>query len=431
MNPYLVFVVLQIWFCCWLCVLRLPRVGGFWERSAVATMVLLALAAWGAYAEDLALQDLGGEVSVVVVMFGIVFSLCTAMAQFAGKTSPWAAIFCCSLGYTAQNLATSAGLLAADFAGDEGAVSTVALIWVAYAVTVVVCDRLLFCRISSLEKAVTNERRMILFFVLVIVLAIGLSATVNSYDDLGPKYEASNRMLRACHVLVCALVLLAEWELVVNKQLQIDGAVAKRLGEERVHQMELSRETMDAINMKCHDMRHQIRTLAREGGIVDSAVIGDMERQIDIYDSMVRTGNETLDTVLTDKALLCQARGITLSCIVDGEALDFLPRSEVCSLFGNVLDNAIEASSQVEDPARRLITLDVHARGGLVSISAENYFEGEVLMEDRQLPASRRGEGHGFGMRSIERTAEGWGGSVSASAEDGVFRLNIVMPMPR
>lgn len=75
----------------------------------------------------------------------------------------------------------------------------------------------------------------------------------------------------------------------------------------------------------------------------------EIEKSVSLYDANVKTGNTVLDTILTEKSLLCYKKGIILSCVADGENIAFMEDADVYSLFGNALDNAIEAVLKLEE----------------------------------------------------------------------------------
>ena len=52
--------------------------------------------------------------------------------------------------------------------------------------------------------------------------------------------------------------------------------------------------------------------------------IEEIQDSIQIYEAMVKTGNDVLDTILTEKSLACKANNIVVSCVADGEGLEFL-----------------------------------------------------------------------------------------------------------
>ena len=187
---------------------------------------------------------------------------------------------------------------------------------------------------------------------------------------------------------------------------------------------------MDAINVKVHDIKHQIRHLQDGGVEVDATALASLAKDIRIFDSRVSSGNEALDTILTEKRLLCEAEDITISCIADGQALSFMAPSDIYSLFGNALDNAIEAVREVSDPERRSISVIVRRVGDMASVHIENYFEGKVRFKNG-LPVTTKSDAayHGYGTRSMRKTVEKYDGTITMSARAQLFRVNIMIPI--
>ena len=67
----------------------------------------------------------------------------------------------------------------------------------------------------------------------------------------------------------------------------------------------------------------------------------------------------------------------------------------------------------------------------MASLHVENYFVGPLEFSDG-LPKSTKGDdpNHGFGMRSMERTAQRYGGTLVASTQDDLFLLDVAVPQP-
>ena len=145
------------------------------------------------------------------------------------------------------------------------------------------------------------------------------------------------------------------------------------------------------------------------------------------YADQAKTGNEVLDTILTEKNVLCRSRGIRLSSMADGRGLDFIKAHHLYSLLGNAIDNAMEAVQNLPEEEREII-LAVKRTGNLVSIHVENRCAGPVAMRGG-LPVTTKGDRdyHGFGMLSMRTVAEQYGGTLTVRVEDGVFLLDAVM----
>lgn len=232
------------------------------------------------------------------------------------------------------------------------------------------------------------------------------------------------------NMLCCVLLLYSQFGLLQTGEVNSELELVRRLRSQEREQYELSKENIDLINIKCHDMRHQLREIGRSRSMPEDA-IREMERAISVYDAMVQTGNEALDTLLTEKSLRCAKEGVRLTCIADGGALSFMRESDLYSLFGNAMDNAIDAVLRL-DGSRRTIGLKIHRTGELVAISVRNPYDGEVTFGEDGFPVTTKGSAdyHGFGVRSMAQTAEKYGGNVSVTAKGGVFALNIVIPVP-
>lgn len=257
---------------------------------------------------------------------------------------------------------------------------------------------------------------------------------------------------------VCFNLLWSQWEekrrLTVSQELDLQQELFRKYKE----QYEMSAENVELINRKCHDLKHQIAALRH---ISDeekrTAQIRELERSVMIYDSVVKTGNEVLDTILTEKSLICEDKQIQLSCVADGAALSFLDAVDVYTIFGNALDNAIESVSLLADPDMRSISVLVTKKGGMVMIQTENYFREDTAQLESPIsdnsphsnktspevtfPSKRQSVNdlprttktaepgyHGFGLKSIRYTAEKYGGFLNVEAENGIFLLRVVIP---
>ena len=192
---------------------------------------------------------------------------------------------------------------------------------------------------------------------------------------------------------------------------------------------EMSHEGIVSLQTKCHDLKHQIRAIRSEAGKARfDEYLNELEDSINEYSTVIECGNQTVDIVLTEKNILCYSNHVKFSYMIDGSLFNFLTEREIYSLFGNALDNALEAVTKIEDPEKRMITLRSNSRGGMIVLQVENTFAGDVSLTDDALPhTTKTGSGHGFGLRSIQRIAEKHGGTMTLRTEEGVFRLTVVM----
>jgi sensor histidine kinase regulating citrate/malate metabolism len=154
-----------------------------------------------------------------------------------------------------------------------------------------------------------------------------------------------------------------------------------------------------------------------------------MEREIQVYEAQNKTGNQFLDTILTSKGIHCQKAGINLTCVADGAALDFMDVMDLSALFGNALDNAIEAVSLLPKE-QRLIHLSVCREKGFLRIRLENRCQDGIKIKNGVPVTTKRDKRyHGFGVKSIFATAEKYGGSATVQTQNGWFELRVLIPL--
>lgn len=194
---------------------------------------------------------------------------------------------------------------------------------------------------------------------------------------------------------------------------------------------EIMEQSMAVINQKYHDLKYQIQAirngLENEEGL---AYLDQIEKDIKFYEAQNRTGNSILDTILTGKSIQCQQLGIQFTTVIDGKILDFISTIDLATLFGNMLDNAIESVQKIEELDERLIHLMVTEEKGFARIRLENRFVGELEYEDG-LPKTTKSqqEYHGFGLKSIQDIVHKYDGTLSISDKNAWFELRILIPL--
>ena len=230
--------------------------------------------------------------------------------------------------------------------------------------------------------------------------------------------------------LLCILLLIFN-----SSRLRYEYAVINELYKKAEKQHRISRENIDYINQKVHDMKHQIAAIKQmivrgAGGEEIGGRMAELEKTAKVYDDTILTGSSILDTLLTEQKLFCDKNNIQLDCVVDGAALGFLDPVDLYVVFGNAIDNAVESVLKIGDAERRVITVAARQGGGFVSIRFENPYEGQIVLQ-RGLPhTSKEGEDfHGFGIKSIRFIVRKYGGNMTISAEDGRFSLCLLIPV--
>lgn len=229
----------------------------------------------------------------------------------------------------------------------------------------------------------------------------------------------------------CATMLYFQYTLFSKSAMKKELDTLNQLWHRQAEQYRLSKETIAIINRKCHDMKHQIAGIrAMAGAEKQEKFLREAEKSVRIYDAIFQTGNEVLDTVLTEKSLYCGANGIRLGCVADGEQLAFMDPVDLYTVLGNALDNAIEGVQGLDKPEKRMIDVLICRERQFLVLQVVNPMQGELTFRDG-LPLTTKPEDgyHGFGLKSIQHTVSQYGGCTTVSARQGYFTLKILIPL--
>jgi hypothetical protein len=248
--------------------------------------------------------------------------------------------------------------------------------------------------------------------------------------------EEPNPVLLFCVYMqstLCCILAMGIQFTMLDRQIAVEESEKiQELWAQDKKQYERFRESVELINIKCHDLKHQLRAIRQGEGEVSRDSLEEIEQALSVYNCKVETGNQVLDTILAEKSLLCEHEHIRLNCIAEGAALNFISASDLYSLFGNAISNAVEAVRKTEDLERRIIHLTVHRKGSMIFIHLENYCpNAEQLVFVDGLPQTTKDDSgyHGYGMRSMQMLAEKLGGGMEANVSDHIFNLNFFIPV--
>ena len=216
-----------------------------------------------------------------------------------------------------------------------------------------------------------------------------------------------------------------------EKRLNDEYNVLMQLQEKERQRYRTSKEYMELINVKSHDMKHLLVGLReRTENSAVAAELSRLKQALNGYGAALHPGNEPLDIVLTEKARFCVKEDIQMTTIADGQAVSYTDSADIYSLLGNLLDNAIEALRRVKEKERRVLSVFVRRESGVVHIRTENYCAEAPEFADG-MPVTKKTDrsSHGFGTKSMRMTAEQYGGVVQFTERDGFFIADVLLPL--
>lgn len=374
-----------------------------------------------------------GDARAYLPLFALFFGMTLLVWRFCLDASWNQVLFCCSSAYAVQHITYTLHQLLGDLLEAVGASWLVASMpyilvmrYVPYVLTGYLAHRFLMGQYQGIWHLKRGDSYAVGLSLAMLFVSLGLSSLTDAFAE-----GEAQVVCRLYAVLSCSLALALQFNLFSSDR---SFAELERLEESArfgERQRRLSQDTVDAINRKCHDLKYRLAALRAEGDAAPGrdAALRDLENDVLIYDSLLETGNPTLDLVVAEKGLMCKQNGILLTVMADGSALGFMQAGDVYTLFGNAIDNAIEASAAVEE-GRRNITLSLSRRAGVVVASVKNTCSGTVEFEDGLPARTSKGDAlnHGFGTRSIRYIAERYGGEARMSQDGDEFTVLALFP---
>lgn len=229
-------------------------------------------------------------------------------------------------------------------------------------------------------------------------------------------------------ILVCIVIIAA-----LAIKLFLPRMIIRELEE---YENELVARQFEEINNTYHEMRgwrHDYRNhmqvlktyIDREQWEECSRYILEMDQDLSSVDHVIKTGNVMADAIVNSKVSLARTRKISLD--VTAKIPERLPVSDVefCVLFGNLMDNAIEACEKIEETKERFIRIYIGMFRKQFYISVTNATSQKQRMGKYY---SLKGEGHGFGLYRIDKIIKQKQGYLNRKDEPGVFATEIMLP---
>lgn len=259
----------------------------------------------------------------------------------------------------------------------------------------------------------------------------GLPVLFISYTSLG-RATALQYFLAITAASLCGIILILN-TLHVRKGAQDSMALERlKLAMQNQYDQFIVREQCSQVVHQCyHDIRNQLVALrANPDGPEMERYLEKLEKTIQSYEATYRTGNGVVDSILYEKGKRGAQSDVQLLCMADGALVAHMSALDICSLFGNILDNAIEAAEKLDKPLRSVL-LKLTQYHGYVLLRCENGYTGTLTMDAQgEIESSKPQDGlpHGYGLRGIRDIVEKYGGSITLDTQEQRFVLSVLLP---
>lgn len=178
-----------------------------------------------------------------------------------------------------------------------------------------------------------------------------------------------------------------------------------------------------------HDYRNHMQVLKiyAENGELEKCrdYILQMDQDLNEADQTVRSGNVMADAIIGSKLSLAREKDIRLNTTLNIPQKLPISDTEFCALFGNLMDNAIEACEKIDAKEDRFIRIYIGIFKKQFYISVINATTGAKRITSY---VSGKGAGHGFGLYRIDTIVKKHGGYLNRKNEPGVFATEVMLP---
>lgn len=189
-------------------------------------------------------------------------------------------------------------------------------------------------------------------------------------------------------------------------------------------------QTMRAWRHDYHNHMQTIKALLSMGKKQElSEYLDNLEKDLDSIDIAIRTGNVSLDAILSSKVSIARKNFIDVNCTAKVPENLKISDVHLCAIVGNLMDNAIEACEKITaGAAQKFIRVYIGLFKSQLYISVTNSTCEKYRRRLSELVTSKLGE-HGFGLRRIDKIAEKYDGYVNRKNEPGVFATEVMLPL--
>ncbi|MCQ2601718.1 MAG: GHKL domain-containing protein [Treponema sp.] len=181
-----------------------------------------------------------------------------------------------------------------------------------------------------------------------------------------------------------------------------------------------------------HDYKNHIMCVKNllSGNNISDAIeyLNDISNVTDNKDQYYDTGNTMINALLTEKNKNAALSGTRI--IFSGMIPPYgIKNSDLCTIFANALDNAVEACEKDTLEQNKIISIDSRYNQGYYFITISNpFFENIIKDNSGKITTSKKDkEYHGFGVSNIKNTVKKYKGNTSIDISENIFKINIDM----
>lgn len=232
-------------------------------------------------------------------------------------------------------------------------------------------------------------------------------------------------------LFINALVFVLYDRLSESNKAKLDSAIFEQEKKFYYEQCLYMQQNEENIRSFRHDMKNHLFTIAeniRTGKYEQAesyikSMVNDKLYNERIYSS---TGNIAIDSVLNYKLNEAAGKDIRVNANIKVPSDIVVDPTDITSIVGNLLDNSINAVSELNEENKE-ININLSYDRGRLFIAIQNKFDGEIKISDGRPVTKKDTAEHGYGLKNVERTLEKYNGQIEYQYCDGIFKVSAMM----
>lgn len=311
---------------------------------------------------------------------------------------------------------------------DIARIATVLLTKILYFFVGKILNGLLFER-----KNLVNWQWIVIGCSLVFSTVAGKTLITLSRDFPGIQMQKQKLMLLcvSCIWLMCLIMYFVVQQMSKDNQTKLEYELMKEKEKYSKESMEIIKRSNEELREFKHDLKNYLLPLQEAMETMPQSemvkVWEKINQKIEDVQTLIQTGNSYVDSMINTKITLARSEKVDVKCTILSkmEGIDDL---EFCSVFGNLMDNAIEAERKVIE--KKEIIIFVEEKMGYLRLEIQNKIEKSVLNENSSLNTTKKDtSSHGIGHKSIKRTMQKVGGALKYYETGDLFCAEAVFPI--
>ena len=311
---------------------------------------------------------------------------------------------------------------------DIARIATVLLTKILYFFVGKILNGLLFER-----KNLVNWQWIVIGCSLVFSTVAGKTLITLSRDFPGIQMQEQKLMLLcvSCIWLMCLIMYFIVQQMSKDNQTKLEYELMKEKEKYSKESMEIIKRSNEELREFKHDLKNYLLPLQEAMETMPQSEMAKVwekiNQKIEDVQTLIQTGNSYVDSMINTKITLARSEKVDVKCTILSkmEGIDDL---EFCSVFGNLMDNAIEAERKVIE--KKEIIIFVEEKMGYLRLEIQNKIEKSVLNENSSLNTTKKDtSSHGIGHKSIKRTMQKVGGALKYYETGDLFCAEAVFPI--